>query len=238
MISQLESICETRIWDKCFNERTRVRLCWKVTLLVSFQNFWQEMSPVLCFKSPSCLARILEDYFLKKINCFQMKWKAYPLVVWQRGKWAGADVIRGPFICTMDRSPETTTLKSVWSPCVLGGFPGGAGGKKTASSCRRLKRHGFIPGSGRSPGEGHGNPLQYSCLENPMDRGAWWATIHGVAKSQKWLKWLSTHVFTFCLFVIPGPKSLKCFWGEAKVGDDNFEPHTKKCVMQMFKCEN
>ena len=42
-----------------------------------------------------------------------------------------------------------------------------------------------IPGSGRSPGEGNGNPLQYSCLENPMDRGAWWATAHGVAKSQK-----------------------------------------------------
>ena len=41
-----------------------------------------------------------------------------------------------------------------------------------------------IPGLGRSPGEGNGNPLQYSCLENPMDRGAWWAIIHGVAKSQ------------------------------------------------------
>ena len=41
-----------------------------------------------------------------------------------------------------------------------------------------------IPGSGRSPGEGNGNPLQYSGLENPMDRGAWWATVHGVAKSQ------------------------------------------------------
>ena len=41
-----------------------------------------------------------------------------------------------------------------------------------------------IPGSGRSPGEGNGNPLQYSCLENPMDGGAWWATVHGVAKSQ------------------------------------------------------
>ena len=40
------------------------------------------------------------------------------------------------------------------------------------------------PGLGRSPGEGNGNPLQYSCLENPMDRGAWWATVHGVAKSQ------------------------------------------------------
>ena len=43
---------------------------------------------------------------------------------------------------------------------------------------------GSIPGSGRSPGGGHGNPLQYSCLENPMDRGAWWATIDGAAKSQ------------------------------------------------------
>ena len=43
---------------------------------------------------------------------------------------------------------------------------------------------GSIPGSGRSPGEGNGNPLQYSCLENPMDRGAWWATVHGVTKSQ------------------------------------------------------
>ena len=43
---------------------------------------------------------------------------------------------------------------------------------------------GLIPGSRRSPGEGNGNPLQYSCLENPMDRGAWWATVHWVAKSQ------------------------------------------------------
>ena len=43
---------------------------------------------------------------------------------------------------------------------------------------------GSIPGLGRSSGEGHGNPLQYSCLENPMDRGAWWATDHEVAKSQ------------------------------------------------------
>ena len=43
---------------------------------------------------------------------------------------------------------------------------------------------GLIFGSGRSPGGGHGNPLEYSCLENPMDRGAWWAIVHGVAKSQ------------------------------------------------------
>ena len=52
----------------------------------------------------------------------------------------------------------------------------------------------LIPGSERSPGEGHGNPLQYSCLENPMDRGAWWATVHGVAQSQTRL---STHAGGF-----------------------------------------
>ena len=49
-----------------------------------------------------------------------------------------------------------------------------------------------IPGGGRSPRDAHGNPLQYSCLENPTDRGAWWATVHGVTKSQTRLKQLST----------------------------------------------
>ena len=51
---------------------------------------------------------------------------------------------------------------------------------------------GSIPGWGRSPEGGNGNPLQYSFLENPMDRGAWWTTVHGVAKSQTQLKGLST----------------------------------------------
>ena len=51
---------------------------------------------------------------------------------------------------------------------------------------------GLILGSGRSPGEENGNPLQHSCLENPTDREAWQAIVHGVAKSQTWLKWLST----------------------------------------------
>ena len=50
-----------------------------------------------------------------------------------------------------------------------------------------------IPGSRISPGEGHGNPFQYSCLENPMDRIAWWSTVHRVTKSGTQLKWLSTH---------------------------------------------
>ena len=55
---------------------------------------------------------------------------------------------------------------------------------------------GSIPGSGRSYGGGHHNLLQYSCLENPMNRGDWWATVHRVAKSQTWLKWLSMHTHT------------------------------------------
>ena len=61
------------------------------------------------------------------------------------------------------------------------GFPGGSEDK--ASACN-AGDPGSIPGLGRSPGEGNGNPLQYSCLENPMERGAWRATVHGVAKSQ------------------------------------------------------
>ena len=60
-------------------------------------------------------------------------------------------------------------------------FPGGSDGKESACNAGDL---GSIPGLGRSPGEGIGYPLQYSGLENFMDRGAWWATVHGVAKSQ------------------------------------------------------
>ena len=60
-------------------------------------------------------------------------------------------------------------------------FPGGSEVKASASSAGDL---GSIPGSGRSPGEGNGNPLQYSCLENLMDGGAWQATVHGIAKSR------------------------------------------------------
>ena len=56
---------------------------------------------------------------------------------------------------------------------------------------------GLIPGIGRSPGEGNGNPLQYSCLGNPMDRGAWWATVHEVEKNRTRLGWLTQQQQTF-----------------------------------------
>ena len=65
--------------------------------------------------------------------------------------------------------------RTLWVALVVKNLPANAGD---------VRDGGSIPGLGRSPGGGHGYPLQYSCLENPMDRGAWWATVHGVAKSQ------------------------------------------------------
>ena len=56
--------------------------------------------------------------------------------------------------------------------------------KNLLANAGDLRDTGLVPGLGRSPGEGNGNPFQYSCVENPMDRGFWWATVHKVAKSQ------------------------------------------------------
>ena len=72
------------------------------------------------------------------------------------------------------------------------GFPGGSDSKASAYNVGDL---GSIPGLGRSPGEGNGNPLQYSCLENLMDRGVWQATVHGVTKSQ-------TQLSDFTFFIV------------------------------------
>ena len=71
------------------------------------------------------------------------------------------------------------------------GFPGGS---EVKASAWNAGDQGSIPGSGRSPGEGNGNPLQYSCLESPMDGGTWQATVHGVTKNQTRL-----NDFTFTL---------------------------------------
>ena len=67
--------------------------------------------------------------------------------------------------------------------CYLG-FPGNAVVKSLPANARDARDSGSVPGLGRSPGGGHGNPLQYPCLENPMDGGDWWATVQGITKSQ------------------------------------------------------
>ena len=74
-------------------------------------------------------------------------------------------------------------------------FPGGSEVKASACNAGHL---GSIPGSGRSPREGNGNPLQYSCLGNPMNAGAWWPTVHGVTKSRTQLS-----DFTFSIQISP-----------------------------------
>ena len=85
------------------------------------------------------------------------------------------------FVCFYLKSPEVSQLlfppvfHSVWPQP-----PSGASGEEPACQFGRCKRHGFGPF-----GWGHGTPLQYSCLENPMDRGAWWATGHGVTESDR-----------------------------------------------------
>ena len=100
------------------------------------------------------------------------------------------------------------------------GFPGGS--KVKASNCN-AEDMGSIRGSGRSPGEGNGNPLQYSCLENPINR-AWWATVHGVTKSQSGLgpwvakEWDTAEQLTQCLrgclrnshYILGQPQPVDC----------------------------
>ena len=83
-------------------------------------------------------------------------------------------------------------------------YPGRCGGKEPAHPCRRCKRHRFDPWVGKIPRVGNGNPLQYSCLDNPMDRGAWRMTVDGVARSQTRL---STHTHT---------EQVACGWKEEK----------------------
>ena len=100
------------------------------------------------------------------------------------------------------QSPEEKQKGSLpnlnsWTLFSFMGFPDGPSAKELACQCTRLRDTGLLPVTGRSPGGGHGNPLQNSCLGNPMDTGAWWVTVHRVAKSQTQLKWFSTHTQSF-----------------------------------------
>ena len=97
------------------------------------------------------------------------------------------------------------------------GFPGGSDGKESACKAGDLDS---IPGLGRSPAECNGYPLQYSCLKNSMDRGAWKATVHGVTDSQTWLsdqhthaKSLSSHPLIQFYTVIPERDYKRILWG-------------------------
>ena len=105
----------------------------------------------------------------------------WPCLTHERGlvvQWLTSDLTH---FLVAELGPDVITLQGISSGIGASGrgFPGGSEVKVSASNAGDL---GSIPGSRRSPGEGNGNPLQYSCLENPMDGEAWWATVHRVAK--------------------------------------------------------
>ena len=114
----------------------------------------------------------------------------------------------GPRVCTLD----VLMIRNYTFICSGGstpppGLPRWHSGKESSCQCRSHERQSSIPGSRRSPGGEHGNPLQYSCLENLMDRGAWWAIVHGVSKSGTRLS-TRAHTHTHTHTHTPLPSSL------------------------------
>ena len=104
-------------------------------------------------------------------------------------------------------------------------FPGGSVVKNPPANAGDADS---IPGLGRSPGGGHGNPLQYSCLENPMDRGTWQAAVHGVSKSWTWLNdWALTRVH------------LQTWWSQWRPSGEpelQFTPSSNKETLHFHRC--
>ena len=117
-----------------------------------------------------------------------MEWVAIPFfreASWPRGgNWVSCFACR---FFTIWATRKATIVPYYW------GFPGGISAKESTYNARGYRDTSSTPGQRRSPGGGDGNPFQCSCLENSMDRGAWWAVVYGVAKSQTRL---STHIDT------------------------------------------
>ena len=112
------------------------------------------------------------------VSCLSHSCEAFQYPVFPGGLGTGA------------LNPARITLPEVWM-----GFPGGSVGKESACNAGDAGDTGLTPGSGRSPGGGHGHPLQYSCLENPMGRGAWSAMVHRVTNRETCLKpWIIVSV--------------------------------------------
>ena len=111
------------------------------------------------------------------------------------------------------------------------GFPSGASGKEPSCQCRRHRDASSISGSGRSPGGGRGNLLQYSCLENPMDRGAWWATVHSVAQSWTQLMWLSMQASTKGTYIWIIQVILGADWF---IPEMSGQEDTRRCLLSAF----
>ena len=113
------------------------------------------------------------------VNQGRRKWQLTPVLLPVKSHGQRCLVGYSPWSCK-----ELDMTEQLAQMIDLGRLPDGTVVKNIPATAGDTGDSGLIPGSGRSPGEGDGNPLQYSCLENRMDRGAGWATVRGVAKSQ------------------------------------------------------
>ena len=142
--------------------------CWECCLC-----YWEPQNLLSHFKGKFIFPAFIQWYWASQNHSFykeSLLW-AHPGALWQLEGWdweCGGGQVAG--------TRRTGLYVYLW---LIPGFPVGSNGKESACSAGVL---GSIPGTGRSPGEWNGYPLQYSWLENAMDRGAWWATVHSVTK--------------------------------------------------------
>ena len=137
------------------------------------------ITAVYCGQSPS--GSVVPDFSLRTE---QERWNSVLTASWTNTVYLW-DPLFLPFLSPLMFLQYVAWLLFIFRHCAhFWGFPGSPVGKE--SSCNAVDPCS-IPGSGRPPGGGHGKPLQYSYLENSMDRGAWWAIVHGITKSWTWL---------------------------------------------------
>ena len=111
----------------------------------------------------------------KNVSCYCASWMI---------SWLGLEFcVPNLFLSDLNRYHSILYWDLIFESILHFIVPGGASDKEPACQCRKHRRPGFNSWVRKIPGEGNGNPLQYSCLEDPMDKGAWWATIHGFTKS-------------------------------------------------------
>ena len=132
-----------------------------------------------------------QDSILRNLPCPTTPHPPPPAPVPMRGS---SDFLAWLWKCSLNKIQPPPHLYlplffSTHSMLQSGGFPDGSVGKETSSNPGDAGDTGSIPGSGRSPGEGNSNPLQYFCLKNTMDREAWWATVQRIAESQTQLSY-------------------------------------------------
>ena len=143
------------------------------------------------FFCPTNLCCLCNNFYPAKIACLQLDKQdevaTGKVVLWSHNsiwKTVGTWQARKKYCCPNSYAKFPMAIEEPVKLIISKGFSGGASGKESTCQCRRCQGHRFDPWVRKIPGEGNGNSLQYSCLENQMDRRAWWATVHGVAKSR------------------------------------------------------